>query len=452
MAIFSKGADPEALDASASRLDGHAAELARIDDNVRTSLVILTAGWVGGDADAAAVAGRYLERAVAAAAARLRSTSEILRQQARQQRTASAGGPATSAPPVRTRPVVATSAPLSPPSQNPAPLNLVGGPMLPDGGPSPQPPSPVAGLTAAQVAAFTAAVGDPPVTANDATTAAMLDPTTQQAKYQGMSSVIKTFPITPRPGVGVVRVNLFIPGESVFNLDSMNLGDNRDFDPHAAPDASRVTLYVDYDNGVVVARQNPSDSTDLMTQALGPTDVAVGTPSVGVYQADDGRIAIGYEATDPFALAGTGDLGWSVNGDMIIDPGTNGAPMSVSGTRGDFPSLEVYSTSTTGDTSTLYQYRATGSAFGPMTALPFHGSYGSPRPDAPWPTTPPTVVTGVVPTPSPTATPTPTAVPTSPPSAPIPPTTPSAAPTPTMPLGPTPWPGDGFHPVGPGAR
>lgn len=446
MAIFSKGADPEALDASAARLDGHAAELARIDESVRTSLSILTTGWVGGDADAASVAGRHLERAVAAAGQRLRMTSEILRQQSRQQRLTSAGGVPSALVPVRQGPVAAAS----------GPVNLVAGPLLPDGGPSPRRPSPVAALTTAQVTAFTAAVGHPPVTANDATTAAMLDPTTQQAKYRGMSSVVETFPITPRPGGGIVRVNLFIPGQSVFNIDSMNLGDNRDFDPHAAPDASRVSLYVDYDNGLVVARQNPSDSTGLMTQALGPTDVAVGTPSIGVHQADDGRIAIDYNAKDPFALTGTGDVGWSVNGDMIIDPGTNGTPMSVSGTRGDFPSLEVYATSPTGDTSTLYQYRATGSAFGPMTALPFHGSYGSPRPDVPWPTTPPTVVPGVVPTPTPTpttpATPTPTAPATPTPSMPTrPDAPPSPSPTPTMPAPPS-WPGDDFHPVRPGVR
>ena len=67
----------------------------------------------------------------------------------------------------------------------------------------------------------------------------------------------------PVPGQGVVRMNLFIPSATVVDPAfrdgwihaNANLGDNRRFDASATPEQSRVALLVDYENGLVLARQ-----------------------------------------------------------------------------------------------------------------------------------------------------------------------------------------------------
>jgi hypothetical protein len=153
-------------------------------------------------------------------------------------------------------------------------------------GPGDVPLSPKAGTDEQrqnQIDAFREATGRDPRTPNDWRTAAMLDEANYSDKNGNVASNVVVGQIEPVAGQGSVQTNLFIPGEEAWYPDPLggisghNLGDNRGFDPNAGPEASRVALYVDYENGLVVARQNPSIDTRT-------GDIKVGTPQVNVSQ------------------------------------------------------------------------------------------------------------------------------------------------------------------------
>ncbi len=63
--------------------------------------------------------------------------------------------------------------------------------------------------------------------------------------------------IEPVPGQGIVRMGLYIPAGEVVNFPHNDLGDDRGEDQTFDPERTRVSLYVDYENGLVIARQNP---------------------------------------------------------------------------------------------------------------------------------------------------------------------------------------------------
>ena len=109
-----------------------------------------------------------------------------------------------------------------------------------------------------QIDAFKQIFGRAPVSATDWATAAALDPHSYDAKNGGVPPNIVVGRIKRVPGQGVVRTNLFIPGEKEWTPLGDNPGDNRGFSAVAGPEESRVTLTVDYDKGIVIARQNPS--------------------------------------------------------------------------------------------------------------------------------------------------------------------------------------------------
>ncbi|GLB64583.1 hypothetical protein NCCP2495_24620 [Dietzia sp. NCCP-2495] len=116
--------------------------------------------------------------------------------------------------------------------------------------------------------------GRPPQTPADFITADALDPHTYSDKTQGAESEVVVVPIESQPGQGVVGTRLYIPSEEVQNLSMdpsrilsgqgapMILGDDRGTDPLASAEDSRVSIYVDYENGVVIARQNPTVTAD----------------------------------------------------------------------------------------------------------------------------------------------------------------------------------------------
>ncbi|HTY27857.1 MAG TPA: hypothetical protein VMD51_06880, partial [Mycobacterium sp.] len=135
-----------------------------------------------------------------------------------------------------------------------------------------------------QIGAFRAAFDRDPVSAADWDTAAVLDPHSYEPKNCGVPPNIVVGRIESVPGQGVVRANLFIPGETAWTPAGENLGDARGFDPKAGPEQSRVTFYVDYENGVVVARQNPS-------VRLG-TAPRTGTPQVKIRQNPNGSVLV----------------------------------------------------------------------------------------------------------------------------------------------------------------
>ncbi|MBJ7291331.1 hypothetical protein [Williamsia sp.] len=231
-----------------------------------------------------------------------------------------------------------------------------------------------------QVAAYRKTYGKDPVTSNDWRMAEALDPHTYDPKYQGALSNISVATIKPKPGAGVVRTNLYIPSKQVQNVSANpldwaakqqfpnNLGDDRGPDANASAEHSRVSVYVDYERGIVVARQNP-------TVVKGPpldlgTDHAprAGTPEVSALQSEDGSVRIKYFGSDAFQpeVATAGKIG--VAGDLTIQPSATGSA-AIDGTVTPYPSVESYNYKDDGTVYTLAQRSATESELGPGLGL-----------------------------------------------------------------------------------
>lgn len=183
-----------------------------------------------------------------------------------------------------------------------------------------------------QYDAFVKTYGRPPSGPGDWQMAAILDPTTYQAKNKGTPSVVQVGSVTPHPGMGLVRLSLYIPSPWVYNVADGDLGDNRGMDVQFDPEQARVALYIDYETGRIVVRQNPSVSTS--------GTVAVKSPDVRVQQMADGRIRVFYNASNALSPPGGDFTGHTVNGDIVVTP--SGGTVKVNGTVGDYPSLEVY--------------------------------------------------------------------------------------------------------------
>lgn len=229
-----------------------------------------------------------------------------------------------------------------------------------------------------QIDAFREVFDRDPVSDSDWLTAAALDPHSYDPRNQGVEANIVVGRIEPVPGQGVVRTNLFIPSEDVWAPTigippyDNNLGDNRGFSPTAGPEASRVAIYTDFDNGIIVARQNPSINADT-------GQVRTGAPSIGAVQTSDGGVLIKYNAADPFSPGGEGlakATEISVNGTLGIVPSDTGPRVG-----GDdvttFPALEAYS-DRGGTTTTVLQEWPTllDNAAGPLVGLPFDKDLG----------------------------------------------------------------------------
>ncbi|MFI9508430.1 hypothetical protein [Nocardia sp. NPDC052566] len=174
----------------------------------------------------------------------------------------------------------------------------------------------------------------------------------------------------------MVRSSFFIEQDEVFNPSPNNLGynrgDGRTANENFDPELSRVTMFVDYENGLVVMRQNPSIK-------ISDGSVKVGTPEANVWQAKDGTVRVNYAAHDPFALSPAKTVG-SVNGNLVFTPGKGvaGTPgstgVTVNGRVGDYPSLEVYQDAPNGNRHTILIDPADSGSeeFGPMTLIGNH--------------------------------------------------------------------------------
>lgn len=251
------------------------------------------------------------------------------------------------------------------------------------------PPRKAEGRLANQIEAFTEVFGRRPSSTADWSTAAQLDPHSYDPKNHGVTPNIAVGRIKPIPGQGVVRANLFIPSESVKDpvlnrrIFDDNAGDNRGFNPAAGPESSRVALEVDYENGVVVARQNPS--VNLTTG-----QVKAGSPTVRVAQRRDGTVYIDYAAADPFSPGGeaVAKKTFCVQGRLAVQPGAE--TPRVTGAVTAFPALEVYHDRPVGNgvdvpsTSTLAQMWPTFTGeWGPELGLPRVTRVGDSH--LPWP-------------------------------------------------------------------
>lgn len=232
-----------------------------------------------------------------------------------------------------------------------------------------------------QIEAFKQVFGRDPSSAADWETAAALDSQTYDSKFSGAKSEIRVVRIRPVPGQGVVRVSQWIEQRDVTSslTGNRDLGNNRGADQHFDPEDTKVTTYIDYENGIVILRQNPSVEE---TPTGAPGTVKVGTPKGSVTQLADGSVRIKYDAGNPFAPSITADTNGpfaghtiTVNGDLVFTPGPEG--VHVNGTRTDYPSLEAYQDFPGGSTRTLLIDPAQStSSVGPMFNLPFHHDVG----------------------------------------------------------------------------
>ncbi|MEV6071010.1 hypothetical protein AB0L82_31070 [Nocardia sp. NPDC052001] len=234
-------------------------------------------------------------------------------------------------------------------------------------------------------AAFQQVFARLPTSPADWSTAEALNPKSYDPKYQGVGPEIRVARIDPVRGQGVVRTGQFIEQRDVtstpkgVNPFPRDRGDNRSADPNFDPEHTRVTAYIDYENGIVVMRQNPSVEQNSDGT---PGDVKVAAPDGRVWQNPDGSVRVQYDAANPFAPGVAkdhsvlGDHTITVNGDLVFTPGANG--VQVNGTRTDYPSLEVYQDRPNGQTSTLaIDSAVTGRSWGPAVNLPFHHDIGS---------------------------------------------------------------------------
>lgn len=218
-------------------------------------------------------------------------------------------------------------------------------------------------------AAFQQIFGRAPTSPTDWKTAEALNPNSYDPKYQGVPPNIKVARIEPVPGQGIVRAAAFIPAAQVFNVPEYDLGDNRAEDPKFDPEHARVVTYVDYENGLIITRQNPSVTTS--------GDVQVGEPAVQAQQLPNGSVLIQYDAANPFAPPGSSVTGHTVNGELVISPtsGNPGTPRVVAGGEiTDYPSVEIYQDNFAGTARpVLIDPANSGSQWGPLANLPsFH--------------------------------------------------------------------------------
>jgi hypothetical protein len=256
-----------------------------------------------------------------------------------------------------------------------------------------------AGLTADQVAidagqeknqrdAFRQVYGRDPLSANDWRMAEGLDPHTYDPRFRGTESNVVVGRFTPIPGAGVYRQNMYIPGPEVQNIELNQrglphmVGDNRGPSPFAPAEASRVSLFVDMEHGIVVARQNPTMSTDRV-------DAGTGIPKVNAIQGDNGALMISYTAADPFEPGPAKPI-INVNGTMNIVPTGNGN-IAVGGDITQYPSTEGYQYKPDGTTTQLFNRQVTSDQTGAAIGLLLPNTHiGASLPDLPQPWVSPT--------------------------------------------------------------
>lgn len=199
-----------------------------------------------------------------------------------------------------------------------------------------------------QIEAFKQVYGREPVTANDWRMAAGIDPHSYDPKNHGVPPEIVAGRFTPQPGKGVVRTNWFIPAAEVQNifkdgqdfadlrLFPKNFGDNRGPSAAADPEHSRVSLFVDYENGIVAVRQNPTTTVDGERGGA-----ATAPPQIHVAEAPDGRMTIDYNAWDAYENPAGVAANLTVNGRITLDTHTDGT-VAIGGNTTIYPSMETY--------------------------------------------------------------------------------------------------------------
>ena len=231
----------------------------------------------------------------------------------------------------------------------------------------------------ASAKAFEEVYGRPPASAEDWVKASWLDPANDDPALKGTESSVVVTDIKPVPGHGVVRGSLFIMDEKVVDpfgpngydprsFDSLyDYGNNRGFSENFDPRNAKGAFLIDYENGVVIFRQNPTHDT--------AGHVSVGEPDVRVTQAGDGAVRMDYHLPNPGSMLGPVNMadasGKPVTGTVLVSPGESGP--SASGFIGDYPSAEIYVDRPDGSVQVLLQDEQDNrTVFGPILEL---GSY-----------------------------------------------------------------------------
>jgi hypothetical protein len=306
---------------------------------------------------------------------------------------------------------------------------------IPKGSPAVEPVGPD-GLTRNQIdsdaqqeqnrrEAFRQVYGRDPSSANDWRMADVLDPHTYDPRYRGVESNVVVGRFKPVPGAGVYRQNMYIPTAEVQNFEFNSrllphmAGDNRGPSPIVPAESSRVTVYADMEHGILVARQNPTMSTDGV-------DAGTGVPCITALQGDNGALMISYSAADPFEPGPAKPLA-RVTGTMTIAP-TGGGNLAAGGSVSQYPNVEAYQYKPDGTTTQLFTRHSSTDQLGPLALMLPETHVGALLPDllqpqsAPLPITtlgspvhPPVIQHVPVPAAPPTAPAPPLPVPTPPP-------------------------------------
>lgn len=218
-------------------------------------------------------------------------------------------------------------------------------------------------------AAFLKLFGELPDSKVDRATAEALNPNSYDPKYEGVGPEIRVARIKPVPGQGVVRVAHWIEQDEVFNpvMLATNLGDGRGSQQNFDPEHGKVITYVDYENGIVVMRQNPSVRPEIHgPDGLVPPEARVAAPKGRVWQRPDGSVRVEYGARDGFNPDFGRTFG-TVNGDLVFTPGQDG--VRIDGTRTNFPSFEAYQDFADGSSRVVLMDKAGDHGIGPGTQL-----------------------------------------------------------------------------------
>lgn len=223
------------------------------------------------------------------------------------------------------------------------------------------------GIADRQATLFRSVTGHNPITEQDWRVAATLDPNLVAGDLPAEVVVAR---IEPVPGAGLVHGGAFIAGRDVLGgapWEPYHLGDDRSFDPATGPEDSRVSFLVDYENGIVVVRQNPTHDT---SGAGG-----VGVPQVGIEQDAAGRVRVQVEGLNPLAPGFAETASITVRGDLVVDP--RGGPHGIArvdGTVSQYPSWEAYhSVPGQPPTPVLHREQNLGDLdVGPLVGLPLH--------------------------------------------------------------------------------
>ena len=229
-----------------------------------------------------------------------------------------------------------------------------------------------------QAALYRGVYGTDPVSDLDRMMAEALDVRSGDPRGIDVSAHVTLMRIEPVPGAGVIHGSAFIADRAVFG------GPESPFDRDGTPGFS---LHGG-DGRSFDPKARPHDSRvsffvdyerGIVVVRQNPSHAddgtsAVGDPTVGAEQDRDGRVRLRTGATNPLAPSFSDDVGFTVREDVIIDPrgGTDGSA-SVNGRVGAYPSWEFYQRHQDGPTNMLLQRPQGGwgpDLAGPLANLP----------------------------------------------------------------------------------